>query len=56
MTNLPPNQAAGHESAQTIQEYNALFGQLMGLADCIDGHYRASLVTHESDFKKAYEQ
>ena len=27
----------------------------MALADCIDGHYKAQLVTHDNDFKKAYQ-
>ena len=56
MTNLPPNQGLGPESTQTIREYTDLFGSLMGLVDCIDSQFNASLLTHENDFMRAYKE
>lgn len=45
----------GPESELNIQEYTALFGNLMDLSEHIDSHYRKQLKTHEADYKRAYE-
>ena len=40
---------------ENIAEVESLQGELEGLADNIENHYRKQLQTHEEDFKKAYE-